>query len=53
MFDIKFKEMQDAITQQLVKEYGMSFFNLSKERQCELISYKFINILKSHQERQA
>lgn len=53
MFEIKFKEMQDVITQQLIKEHGQSFLNLSRNKQCEMITHRFIDILQNYQERQA
>lgn len=53
MYEMKFKEMQDAITQELIKEHGQAFLNLSRNQQCAMITHKFIDILEKCRERQA
>lgn len=53
MFDMKIKEMHDAIEALLIKEHGVAFINLSKHKRCALICDKYLEMMKEQRERQA
>ena len=52
MFDMKIKEMHDAIRNHLIAKHGQAFLNLSKHHQCAMISHTFHEYMKAQRERQ-
>lgn len=52
MTDMKFKEMTTAIEAELIKEYGVTYINLSREKRHHLITYKYIKLMNTYRERQ-
>lgn len=52
MTDLKFKEMTNAIEAVLIKEYGVAYINLSREKRHLLITDKYIELMKTYRERQ-
>ena len=52
MYEMKFKEMTVIIESELIKEFGVAYINLSKEKRCLLIYDKYIEILNAFRERQ-
>lgn len=53
MYEKKFKEMTVALEAELIKEFGVAYINLSKEKRCQLIYYKYIEVMNALRERQA
>lgn len=53
MYEKKFREMTTIIESELIKELGVAYINLSKEKRCQLIYYKYIEIQNALRERQA
>lgn len=52
MFEMKFKEMHDAIEALLIKEHGVAFLALSKHKRCALICDKYLEMMAELRERQ-
>lgn len=52
MFEMKFKEMHDAIVTLLIEEHGIGFLSLSKHKRCAMICDKYLEMMAELRERQ-
>lgn len=52
MFEMKYKEMHDAIEAHLIRKHGVAFLALSNHKRCAMISHTLIEYMKEQRERQ-
>lgn len=52
MIDMKFKEMTEMIEAELIKEMGIAYFNLCRNKRVSLMCDKFHEIMNEMKERQ-
>lgn len=50
MIDKNIREMHDAIKDYLIQKHGIAFLNMSKHKQCSMITETFFQYLQSMKE---